>query len=125
MTRLLFEELSGIVRQTAFETHQYFGYGFLEKVYENALANRLRKKGVNVGQQQSCIVRDEDGTIVGSYTPDLLVNDVVLVEVKAAKAIVEDHIAQTLNALKVTGLSLGLLVNFGRRILQFKRLVST
>ena len=121
--QLVHEELTGVVRQTAFETHVYFGKGFLEKVYENALANRLRKKGLDVAQQSATHVRDEDGTIVGDYVADLIVNECVLIEVKAVKSIADEHVAQVLNYLKVTGVRVGLLVNFGARTLEFRRFV--
>ena len=120
---LLHEELSGLVRQTAFEVHQYFGPGFLEKVYANALAHRLLKKGVEVQQGQKLLVHDEDGTMVGEYETDLLVDGRALVEVKAAKSLVGGHVAQLLHCLKGTGTRLGLLVNFGAPRLEFKRYV--
>jgi GxxExxY protein len=118
---LLHEDLTGVIRQTAFETHQYFGSGFLEKVYTNALAHRLRKKGLKVQPKQEHLVCDEDGTVVGEYESDLIVDDCVLIEVKAAKAIIGDHVAQTLNYLKVTGIPVGLLINFGKTRLEVRR----
>ena len=118
---LVHEGLTGVLRHTAFEAHSYFGSGFLEKVYENALVNRLRKKGLEVAQQRSLLVRDEDGTLVGEYVADLIVNECVLVEVKAVKALTNEHIAQLLNYLKATGIRLGILVNFGASKLEFKR----
>lgn len=121
--QLVHGELTGVVRQTAFETHVYFGKGFLEKVYENALANRLRKKGLNVVQQFAIPVRDEDGTAVGDYVADLIVNECVLIEVKAVKSLAEEHVAQVLNYLKVTGIRVGLLVNFGAGALELRRFV--
>ena len=121
--QLVHEELTGVVRQTAFETHVYFGRGFLEKVYENALANRLRRKGLDVAQQSATHVRDEDGTIVGDYVADLIVNERVLIEVKAVKSLADEHVAQVLNYLKVTGIRVGRLVNFGAPTLEFRRVV--
>ena len=70
------------VRQTAFQVHAYLGHGHLEKVHENALAHRLRKAGLKVIQQQSLKVFDEDGTLIGDYLADLLVEDVLIVELK-------------------------------------------
>jgi GxxExxY protein len=121
--QLVHEELTGVVRQTAFETHVYFGKGFLEKVYENALVNRLRKKGLAVAQQKSLKVQDEDGSVVGDYVADLVVNDRVLIEDKAATSLADEHVAQVLNYLKATGIQVGLLVNFGAPRLDFRRLV--
>ena len=122
---LLHEELTGLIRQTAFEIHRYFGGGFLKKVYENALANRLRKSGQQVIQQQALAVYDEDGTPVGHYNSDLVVNASVVIEIKAVKTTVNDHVAQLLNYLKVSRMQLGLLVNFGGSRLEFRRFVFT
>lgn len=97
----------------AYEIHVYHGHGHLEKVYENALANRLSKKGVKVAQQESITVLDEDKTILGEYIADLLIEDVLIVELKAAKALAPEHEAQILGYLKSTGVVHGLLVNFG------------
>src|SRR5262245_59419411 len=75
---LLHEELSGLIRQTAFETHRYFGPGFLAKVSENALVNRLRRKGLDVKAQYPIVVHDDDGTVVGDYDADLFVAECVV-----------------------------------------------
>jgi len=122
-TTLIEEDLTGAIRQTAYEVHTYFGNGFLEKVYENALAHRLRKKGLDVVQQQVLKVCDEDGTVVGEYCADLIVNGRVLVEVKAVRSLTDNHAAQVLNYLKTTVLRVGLLVNFGTQKLRCKRFV--
>jgi GxxExxY protein len=79
------------VRQTAYDIHLYHGHGHLEKVYENALIHRLRKAGLDVKQQYPLTVYDEDGTIVGDYFSDLLVEDMLVVELKTAKALVAVH----------------------------------
>lgn len=118
------EELTGHIRQIAYEVHEYFGRGFLEKVYENALANRLRKSGVRVLQQVELSVKDADGTQVGQYVADLLVEDQILVEVKAIAELAGHHRAQTVNYLKATGLGIGLLLNFGNRRFQMRRVIS-
>jgi len=96
------------------------GAGFLEKVYENALAHELRKAGLTACQQHSVEVR-YDGIVVGSYTADLLVQNTVLVELKAARALEPIHAAQCLNYLKATGLLLCLLLNFGNPRLEIRR----
>ena len=100
------------------------GIGFLEKVYENALVYELRKGGLAVSQQHPLKVR-YDGMVVGEYFVDLLVERVVLVELKVAQAIDEIHRAQCLNYLKASGLYLCLLLNFGRPRLEIKRIVLT
>lgn len=101
---------------------QTLGAGFLEKVYENALVHELRKSGLVVSQQHRMTVR-YDGTVVGDYTIDLLVQGCVLVELKVVKAINEIHRAQCLNYLKAAGLHLCLLLNFGRPRLEIRRVV--
>jgi GxxExxY protein len=118
---LLHEELTGKIRQVAFEIHRYFMNGFLEKVYENALVHRLRKLGLKVQQQVPVLVKDEDGTPVGEYFADLVVEDVVIVELKSAKTLTDEHLAQLINYLKATDYDLGLLINFGSEKFQFKR----
>jgi GxxExxY protein len=98
------------------------GTGFLEKIYENALVHELRKSGLAVSQQHPVVVR-YNGIVVGEYAVDLLVEDIVLIELKIAKAIDEIHRAQCLNYLKATGLHLCLLLNFGEPRLEIKRIV--
>ena len=88
------------VRQTAYDIHAYHGHGHLEKVYENALAHRLRKAGLTVGQQEPIKVFDEDGTLIGDYYADLFVEGKLLVELKAAKTLAPEHEAQVLVYLK-------------------------
>ena len=79
--------LSDQIRQIAFDIHVYHGHGHLEKVYENALAHRLQKAGLDVKQQCPIKVYDEDGTLIGDYLADLFVEGVLIVELKAAKAL--------------------------------------
>jgi GxxExxY protein len=97
------------------------GTGFFEKVYENALANTLRKNGFTVDQQQAVDVRFE-GEIVGTYVADLIVNKTIVVELKAVSALSPAHAAQCLNFLKASGLQTCLLLNFGTPSLQIRRL---
>ena len=99
------------------------GCGFLEKVYENALAIELRKTRLVADQQREVTVR-YDGQVVGQYTADLLVENSVIVELKAVSALDEIHRAQCMNYLKATGLSVCLLIYFGRPKLEVKRIVS-
>jgi GxxExxY protein len=114
--------LSESIIGCAFTVANTLGSGFLEKVYENALAHELRKAGPVVAQQRGIIVR-YDGVIVGEYAVDLLVEDAVLVELKAIKALDDIHRAQCLNYLRATGLHLCLLLNFGKPRLEIKRIV--
>jgi GxxExxY protein len=101
------------VRQTAFDIHAYHGHGHLEKVYENALAHRLRKAGLDAKQQHPIKVFDQDGTLIGDYFADLLVEGALIVELKTAKAIAPEHEAQILGYLKSSRFEHGLLINFG------------
>ena len=96
------------------------GCGFLEKVYENALAHELRKNGLQVKQQEPITVT-YDGVVVGDYFADLLVVDTIIVELKAAKDLSEAFAAQCLNYLKATGMPLCLLLNFGKPRVEIKR----
>ena len=98
------------------------GSGFLEKVYENALAIEIRKSGLSVVQQQPIHVKYE-GAIVGEFVADLLVQNEILVELKAVKALDEIHLAQCLNYLKATGLKICLLMNFGNPKVEIKRVM--
>jgi GxxExxY protein len=98
------------------------GCGFLERVYEAALAHELRKAGLAVQQQEPLSIF-YDGVVVGEYRTDLVVNSAVIVEVKASKAIDPMHQAQLLNYLKASGLRVGLILNFGTPRLGIRRMV--
>ena len=101
------------VRQIGYGIHVYHGHGHLEKVYENAMVHRLQKAGMNVKQQYPIKVYDEDGTLIGDYVADILVEDRLIVELKTVKRIAPEHEAQILGYLKSTRLEHGLLINFG------------
>lgn len=116
-------DLCNEVRQTAYDIHVYHGHGHLEKVYENALAHRLRKVGLDVKQQQPLKVYDEDGTEIGDYVADLLVDGRLIVGLKAAKTIADEHVAQVLGYLKASRLEHGLLINFGSYRFQIRKYV--
>ena len=98
------------------------GNGFLEKVYENALAHELRKAGLNVEQQRGITVM-YDGVMVGEYFVDLLVEASLLVELKTVAELSSSHRARCLNYLRATGMHLCLLMNFGRPRLEVRRVV--
>ena len=115
------DALTESVLGCAFKVVNTLGPGFLEKVYENALAHDLRKSGLVVVQQTQIQVT-YDGQVVGNYVADLLVEDSLIVELKACKALEDIHIAQCLNYLKATGLHTCLLLNFGTPKLQIRRL---
>ena len=114
-------ELCDRIRQVSFELHRYLRYGYLEKVYENGLANRLRKVGFSVEQQYPLKVYDEDGTVLGEYFADLFVEDCLIVELKACKALAPEHTAQLLGYLRACQVEHGLLINFGAPKLQIRK----
>jgi len=115
-------DLSGRVIGCAFTVLNTLGAGFLEKVYENALALELRAAGLAVAQQ--CSVRVHyNNVVVGEYFVDLLVEDMLLVELKAVRALDHMHRLQCTNYLKATGLRLCLLLNFGKPRLEIKRVI--
>jgi GxxExxY protein len=115
-------ELTDIVRETGYAIHCYHGPGHLEKVYENALVHRLRKRGLNVEQQKALAVYDEDGTVIGEYVADILLEEQLILEIKAAKAVVDEHVAQTLGYLRSARLEHGAVVNFGAPKFQIRKL---
>ena len=123
MTELLYEDLTAKVRQSAFEVHEYFRNGFLEKVYENALAYKLKKQSINCEQQVPLKVYFEDQVVVGEYIADLVVENKIIIELKTADNLENIHFAQVKNYLKATSYRLGLLINFGKITLEFKRII--
>jgi GxxExxY protein len=116
-------EITERVIGCAYVVINVLGHGFLEKVYENALAHELRKTGLVIEQQRSIRVR-YDGVVVGDYVADLLIEGQVLVELKTAKILDDMHVAQCLNYLKATGLKVCLLLNFGAPKVQVRRIVN-
>ena len=114
-------ELCDMVRETAYAIHRYHRHGHLEKVYENALTHRLRKVGLEVKQQYPLKVYDEDGTIVGDYNADLFVDGRLIVELKAVKALADEHVAQLLGYLRSSRIEHGLLMNFGAPKFQIRK----
>jgi GxxExxY protein len=120
---VLLNDLSGRVIGCAFTVLNTLGAGFLEKVYENALAIEMRATGLAIVQQPGVRVLYHD-MAVGEYFPDLLVEHVLLVELKTVKALDDTHRMQCTNYLKATGLRLCLLLNFGKSRLEIKRVVN-
>jgi GxxExxY protein len=117
------DEISERVIGCAFTVANTLGAGFLEKVYENALAHELTKAGLMVTQQIAIGV-EYDGVTVGTYVADLLVENAVLVEIKAVRALDTNHDAQCLNYLRATGLTVCLLMNFANPRLEIRRRVN-
>jgi len=114
-------EITDQIIGSFFDVYNNLGSGFLEPVYENALVICLEQKGLKVEQQIPIQVRFQD-RVVGEFRADLLVDNSVIVELKAVSQIGDIHIAQTLNYLKATGIEVGLLLNFGTKP-EFKRFI--
>jgi len=114
-------EITEAVIGAAFEVHRALGYGFLEAVYRNAMAVELKERGFRAATESRMEVRYK-GELVGTYIADILVNDTVIVELKVAEEYRRADEAQLLNELAATNKPVGLLINFGRRKVEFKRL---
>lgn len=114
MEEYLHKELTSAVINAFYKVYNTLGYGFLEKVYENAMRIELIKSGIPVKQQKNIKVY-YNSEMVGDYYADLLVKELVIVELKAVVTICEEHEAQLLNYLKATDIKIGLLLNFGKK----------
>jgi GxxExxY protein len=115
-------EITEQIVGAAFEVHSVLGHGFLEKVYQKAMQVELVSRGLKA-ERESKIKVTYKGTVVGDYEADLLVQDQVIVELKVAKEYQSADEAQLINELKATGTKVGLLINFGRTKVEFKRFV--
>jgi GxxExxY protein len=113
-------DLCGQVFGAAMKAHSALGPGFLQSVYQNALMWELRKLGLKAEAERPITVR-YDGQIVGAFTADVLVDDSVIVELKAVQTLAKAHEVQLVNYLVATGLDEGLLLNFGAERLEFKK----
>ena len=118
----LYRETTEKIIGAAFEVHRELGYGFLERVYQRALQVELLREGVSAEIERRIQVHYKD-VIVGDYDADLIVAEVVAVELKVNPQYDKRDEAQLLNELKATGLKVGLLINFGRTKVEYKRLV--
>jgi len=119
---LLHGEITEQIIGAAFEVHRILGYGFLEKVYQRAMIVELGLRGIIALDEEPIKVYYKD-QVVGDYEADLLIPDKVIVELKIAKEYNAYDEAQLLNELKATGVRVGLLINFGREKVEFKRLI--
>jgi len=123
MNEPIARQLADTIRQTAFEAHTFLRNGHNEKVYENSLRNRLRKKYFSVEQQKAILVYDEDGSPLGEFVADLVVNQEFIVELKAVRALADEHTAQILGYLRASRLEHGMLINFGAPRIQFQKYI--
>ena len=120
---MLHDHITRKIIKAFYTVNNTLGYGFLEKVYENAMVIELRKLGCRVQQQQNISVYYNESRI-GEYYADLLVDNKVIVELKASEAICEEHEAQLINYLKATSAEVGILLNFGKKA-EFRRKIFT
>jgi len=97
--------------------------GHREKIYENALAHRLRKRGINLSQQHELRVFDEDGTLLGDLKADLFIENRLICEIKGVRSLVDEHVAQLLGYLRASRIEHGLLINFGAPKLQIRKFI--
>lgn len=114
MSSILHKELTGLILKLFYEVYNELGHGFLEKVYQNALYTELKNNGFEVESQKQINVYYKN-VEVGEYYADLIVNDKVILELKATESITEAHEFQLLNYLKSTNIEVGLLLNFGKK----------
>src|ERR1044072_2680914 len=105
-------KLCDLIRQTSFDIHRFLRSGHLEKVYENALVHRLGKIGIQTIQQHPLELCDEDGTVLGHFCADLLVENRLVVEIKACRGLVDEHVAQLLGYLRASRIEHGLAMAF-------------
>jgi GxxExxY protein len=117
---MLFEELTEKIISACFEVSNELGCGFLESVYEKALLIALWDKGLKAESQVPLKVEFR-GQTVGEFFPDIIVEDKVLLELKAVKALAPEHLAQVMNYLKATRIEVGFLANFGNPKLEYRR----
>jgi GxxExxY protein len=120
--KIIYKDLSYQIVGLAIQVRKELGYGFLEKVYENALMVLLEENGIKA-EQQVPIKVNFHGRVIGNYIADILVEDSIILELKTIDRITKYEMAQTLNYLKATGLKLALILNFGKEGLSHERLV--
>ncbi len=114
-------ELCDQIREIAFSLHRHLRHGHLEKIYENGLHHRLSKAGIPVQQQHPVPVFDEDGTLLGDLFTDLLVEDQIIVELKATRSLTDDHVSQLLGYLRSANMEHGMLINFGSPRIEIRK----
>jgi GxxExxY protein len=122
MGQLIHEQLSRDILAAAMKVHSTLKPGLDEKLYENALLIELVKRGHRAEQQKSFSVH-YDGHFIGKMTPDLIVDDLVIIDPKVAEEFNQDHFAQMLGYLAITGLQLAILINFKHASLRWKRII--
>jgi GxxExxY protein len=109
------------VRETGFAIHRYLRNGHAEKIYENALVHRLQKRGLRITQQHPLQVHDEDGFVLGNFFADLLLEETLIIELKAVAHVLDEHVAQLLGYLRASRVEHGVLINFGAPKFQIRK----
>ena len=117
-----YEELTDKVIGCAYKVYNIMGYGFVESVYQKSLLIELQKAGISAEAQKDILVQYE-GHIVGEFKADILIDDVIIVELKSVRQIVKAHEVQLVNYLSATGKDVGLIINFGEKSVEVKRKV--
>ena len=123
MDGLLHKKITDDILKIYYDIYNQLGYGFLEKIYQNAMFLELKKKGYKVEAQKPIKVYYKN-QLLGEYFTDLLIEDKIILELKACELLMNVHIAQLMNYLKATEVEVGLLLNFGEKA-EFKRLIYT
>jgi GxxExxY protein len=118
---MLYQDLTDKIIQAFYTVYNTLGYGFLERVYENAMIFELQASGFEIAKQHKIKVFYKN-LVVGEYYADLIVNDTVIIELKATELICKEHEIQLINYLKSTNIELGLLLNFGKKP-EFRRII--
>jgi GxxExxY protein len=121
LEEITIDKITEKIIASAFKVSNTLGIGFVEKVYENAHSHQMRKDGLKVVQQHPIKV-EYDGEIMGDFFADMLVEDRILIELKAVTELTSEHLAQALNYLRATGLDACLLINFGKPRIQVRHL---
>ena len=120
---MFYEDTTETILKAFYRVYNLLGHGFLEKVYQNALVLELKQQGLDIGEEKRVQVF-YCGKVVGDYFADIVVNDLIILELKAAEILKAEHLAQLVNYLKATDKELGLLLNFGKSP-DFKRILFT
>ena len=121
--KVIYRELSYQIMQAVFEVHNTLGPGFLEGVYEEALAHELQLQSIPFHRQKNVIIHYKQ-RVVGNHRLDFVVDDAIVLELKAVSALNDAFKQQTLSYLKATGLKLGILINFGTQRVEYTRIVN-
>ena len=122
--KIIYKDLSYDIVKAAFEVHNHLGPGLLEKLYKRALIIELLARGYKIEQQKAIVAKYKD-QIIGKHVLDLIVNDCIILELKAVTEVLPIHKQQALSYLKATGLELALVINFGASRVQSHRVVNT